>query len=337
FGTQVTGYLIERSMDGTNFTPVATVAATTFRYIDSPSPPPSAQDYFYRVRAESDAGQGGMCPAVPVGDPPVIIPSDPCQLPGVLVTTDPAGDQTGAPANGGLDLKDAFIAEPWDSTEPDDDHLEVRIRTHNSLDPLPPPNGFWYLYFTYRGVNYYVAMTTGETPVPSFEYGRVDPDPTTGINQQTTLGTISDGSVSGDTILIRLSRSLLTQPVTIGGPAQPAPVAGDVFSNVKGETRLLIGGGGTGLIAVIDDSTPSEYTVFTNAACAPNEAPVASLAATPQSGLVPLMVGFDGSASSDPDAGDTIAEYTFDFGDGSAPVTQGSPTINHTYNAVGNY
>jgi PKD repeat protein len=77
--------------------------------------------------------------------------------------------------------------------------------------------------------------------------------------------------------------------------------------------------------------------VFTNAACAPNEAPLASLSAAPQSGFAPLMVSFDGSASSDPDAGDTIAEYTFDFGDGSAPVTQGSPTIDHTYNAVGNY
>src|SRR6185503_18567306 len=143
----------------------------------------------------------------------------------VQVTTDPEGDQTGAPANAALDLKEAFIAEPWNPVDPDNDEIEIRIRTYGSLDPLPPPNGNWYLYLTYRGVNYYVAMTTGDTPVPSFEYGRVDLDPTTGINNQTTLGTI-DGSVSGDTILLRLSRSLLTQPVTIGDPAQPAPVQG---------------------------------------------------------------------------------------------------------------
>ena len=153
----------------------------------------------------------------------------------------------------------------------------------------------------------------------------MDLDPTTGINDQTELGTITDGSVSGDTIMIRLSRGLLTQPVTIGGAAQPAPVQGDLFTNVKGETRLLIGGGGTGLITVIDDSTPSEYTVRTNEACAPNPRPWRDLAATPQSGFAPLEVDFNGSASSDPDAGDTIAEYTFDFGDGSAPVTQSSP------------
>lgn len=335
-GTPVTGYEIERSTDGTNFTPLTTVSATTFRHVDSPTPPPSQQGYFYRVRAVSAAGQGETCPAVPVGEPPVVDNDDPCQIPGVKVTTDPAGDQTGAPGNEGLDLKAAFIAEPWDPAEPADDDLEFRIQTHSSLDPLPPPNGFWYVNFTYRSVKYYVAMTTGNTPVPEFEYGRTDLNPTTGINDQTTLGTITDGSVAGDTITIKLSRSLLTQPVTIGGPAQPAPVAGDVFTNVKGETRLLIGGGGTGLITVIDDSTSSEYTVFTNAACEPNEAPLASLSATPQSGFAPLMVHFDGSASSDPD-GDSVAEYTFDFGDGSAPVTQGSPAVDHTYNDVGNY
>jgi len=335
-GTPVTGYLIERSTNGTTFTPVDTVSATTFRYVDAPVPPPSQQDYFYRVSAVSNAGQGAVCPAVAVSGPPVVVPADPCQAPGVQVTTDPAGDQTGAPGNGGLDLKDAFIAEPWNPAEPDDDDLEIRIRTHNSLDPLPPPNGFWYVYLTYRGVNYYVAMTTGDTPVPSFEYGRVDLNPTTGVNDQTELGT-ADGSVSGDTIFIRLSRSLLTQPVAVGGAAQPAPVQGDVFTNVKGETRLLVGGGGTGLIAVVDSSTPSEYTVRTNQACAPNQAPTARLAALPQSGFAPLEVELNGAASSDPDAGDGVVTYTFDFGDGTPAVTQSSPEIEHTYTAVGNY
>jgi len=329
--------VIERSTDGTNFTEVATVSASTFRYVDSPTPPPAQQSYVYRVRAESAAGLGGLCPAVPVITPPPVVPADPCQRPGVQVTTDPAGDQTGAPGNGGLDLKEAFIAEPWDPAHPDGDTMEFRIRLHNTLDPLPPPNGFWYLYFTHRGVTYYAAMTTGDAPpTPAFQYGRVDLDPTTGINNQTQLGTAT-GSVSGDTVTIELSRSLLTQPVTIGGAAQPAPVAGDVLTNVKSETRLLIGGGGTGLIAVIDDSTPSEYTVHTNAACAPNAPPVASLDAAPQSGFAPLQVSFDASGSTDPDAGDTIAEYTFDFGDGTAPVTQAEPTIQHTYTHAGAY
>jgi hypothetical protein len=47
-------------------------------------------------------------------------------------------------------------------------------------------------------------------------------------------------------------------------------------------------------------------------------------------------VNFDGSGSSDPDAGDAIASYTFDFGD-TYFVTQSGPTISHTYTANGVY
>ena len=38
-----------------------------------------------------------------------------------------------------------------------------------------------------------------------------------------------------------------------------------------------------------------------------------------------------------PDAGDSIASYTFDFGDLSPAVTQASPLISHTYNNNGHY
>jgi flagellar hook capping protein FlgD/PKD domain-containing protein len=46
-----------------------------------------------------------------------------------------------------------------------------------------------------------------------------------------------------------------------------------------------------------------------------------------------MNVVFDGSSSSDPDGadGDHVGTYTFDFGDGSDPVTQASPTLQHTY------
>jgi PKD repeat protein len=62
--------------------------------------------------------------------------------------------------------------------------------------------------------------------------------------------------------------------------------------------------------------------------------PVASLSATsPTTGPVPLTVNFDGSASSDPDSGDSVQSYTFSFGDGSSSVTQSTPTISHTYSS----
>ena len=63
----------------------------------------------------------------------------------------------------------------------------------------------------------------------------------------------------------------------------------------------------------------------------------AALTASPTSGFAPLTVAFDASGSSDPDAGDRVASYTFRFGDGSTPVTQSSPTISHTYASAGTY
>jgi hypothetical protein len=73
------------------------------------------------------------------------------------------------------------------------------------------------------------------------------------------------------------------------------------------------------------------YVIKGNEFCRPNTAPVAQLVATPDQGNPPLTVGLDGSASADPDVGDSVVSYTFSFGDGSPDVTQSSPTISHTY------
>jgi PKD repeat protein len=66
-------------------------------------------------------------------------------------------------------------------------------------------------------------------------------------------------------------------------------------------------------------------------------APVARVTAGPSSGTAPLTVTADASGSTDRDA-TPIAGYTFDFGDGSAPVGPGgAPTATHTYSATGTY
>jgi PKD repeat protein len=63
-----------------------------------------------------------------------------------------------------------------------------------------------------------------------------------------------------------------------------------------------------------------------------NQAPVAEFQADPLNGLVPLVVTFDASASSDPEG--TIVSYDWDFGDGE----QASGMMaDHTYNSPGSF
>src|SRR6266536_1458986 len=68
----------------------------------------------------------------------------------------------------------------------------------------------------------------------------------------------------------------------------------------------------------------------------PNDQPPnAVLSAKPTSGSAPLTVAFDGTGSTDPDAGDQgQLTYAWDFGDGTGATI---PTVSHTYAAVGTY
>jgi len=81
-----------------------------------------------------------------------------------------------------------------------------------------------------------------------------------------------------------------------------------------------------------------------------NQLPVATLTATSDTttpnvlqGAGPMVVSFDGSGSSDPDnaldglPGTVISSYTWNFGDGSPAETGPSPTIAHTYTAIGSH
>ena len=68
-----------------------------------------------------------------------------------------------------------------------------------------------------------------------------------------------------------------------------------------------------------------------------NRAPHAAVSASPSSGDVPLEVGFDGSDSNDPDFGDEVASYLWNFGDGSPTVETTTSTADHTYTQAGTY
>lgn len=68
-----------------------------------------------------------------------------------------------------------------------------------------------------------------------------------------------------------------------------------------------------------------------------NTAPLAVLDADRQTGPKPLTVNYSAARSSDPDAGDRVASYSFDFGDGSPVVDGPSAVASHTYNTAGTY
>jgi PKD repeat protein len=97
------------------------------------------------------------------------------------------------------------------------------------------------------------------------------------------------------------------------------------------------------VVAVTPDNCPNsltptgEYTIVGNASCQPNNPPIAVLTGTPTSGTAPLSVNFSAANSSDPDQGDTIVSYSFDFGDGSPVVTQSTAAKSHIYQNAGDY
>ncbi|WP_139984516.1 ThuA domain-containing protein [Nocardioides litoris] len=64
--------------------------------------------------------------------------------------------------------------------------------------------------------------------------------------------------------------------------------------------------------------------------------PQADAAATPTSGTAPLTVAFDGTGSTDPDEGDSIASYAWDF-DGNGTTDASTAKATHVYTATGVY
>jgi PKD repeat protein len=67
-----------------------------------------------------------------------------------------------------------------------------------------------------------------------------------------------------------------------------------------------------------------------------NQPPIAIASASPTSGGTPLLVDFDGSASSDPDPGDTLS-YAWDLDGDSAFDDAATPQATFTYTLPGTY
>jgi PKD repeat protein len=331
-GSAITGYKVYRRADGSAQQSLIANLGTQTTFDDFNAAP--GVKYFYSVSAINAAGEGPQCGEVtPVPLPPVTS----CSVPGSSLVQDAAGDAT--PPNPALDIRELFVAEPFDPANPNANKLVWTLKVGSLA--IVPPNSQWYIIWDFgKGLRKYVAMKTDGAGVPAYEYGHVGPalsptSPDPDANKPFPEGAADSGSINGDgTITITISNSKVAD-TTFKGAGEPK--RGSTLANIS--PRTFSGTGNinvTGSTATDNTVNTPSYTLVGNSFCRPQTAPTAVLTAAPLSGSAPLVVNFDGSASSDPDAGDAIASYTFDFGD-TYFVTQSSPTISHTYTANGVY
>ena len=331
-GSAITGYKVYRRPDGSAQRTLIANLGTQTTFDDFTAAP--GVKYFYSVSVVNAAGEGPICEEVtPVPLPPVIS----CSVPGASLVQDPAGDAK--PANPALDIRELSVAEPFDPANPNASKLVWTLKVDSLA--IVPTNNQWYIIWDFgKGLRKYVAMKTDATGAPSYEYGHIGPplsptSPDPDANKPFPEGPADSGSMSADgTITITISNSKIADTTFKGAGA---PKRGSTLANIS--PRTFSGTGNTNVTgSTAADSTANtpSYTLVGNSFCRPQTAPTAVLNAAPLSGSAPLTVNFDGSGSSDPDAGDAIASYTFDFGD-TYFVTQSSPTISHTYTANGVY
>lgn len=283
-----------------------------------------ATGYYYQVAAVNSAGEGTFCNEVSV--PSGVVPGvDPCFAPGVTVAVDTLDDPPNTPPTPAVDIQSVSVAEPYGTDG--SGRLVFTLQVGSAASA--PPTSQWYVLWnrTTPDASFdrnYVAMKTSAAGVPSFEYGKISPP---SVNLPTRFGDADEGSYDPATGTIRIVVSTSNVDGVVAGQTLSIMQARTFFSRADGLPVTSS--------ASSDFSPEGAYTLVGNESCRSNEAPRAELTRTPASGCVPLTVDFDASASTDPDTGDTIASYQFDFGDGTPAVNQASPTISHTYTSNG--
>lgn len=332
-GSDITEYRIFRGEAPGNLNQIATVAGTRTRFSDATADL-AVPEYFYQVVAVNGLGAGPASNELGLEVVEEVL-EHVCEAPGVTTLSDGTGDNL--PPTAGTDLRSFQLAQPF--AEDGNVTLRFQINTDPGLQ-LQPPQSFWYVSFrtpddVVRGVRMVFKETSPATPTfESYIAGA-------------SSGGIVDGRFveEGSEVPAEGFYDFQSGTVVISVPIADLGVGpGDLIRGFNSGSvqpaDTPVGGA-----AVVVDEMPDglgrlgEYTVKSNAECAVfvNEPPVAILMAEPTSGTAPLTVAFDGGASFDSDAGDSIASYTFDFNDGSAPVTQSEPTVSHTYENASTY
>jgi len=339
-GSDIVNYQILR---GTSPGGEVLLSQTDKTAFDDTTTDPAVSHYYYVVKAINAVGtsaQSNELNLTAVAPPP---PEDVCALPGLTKLTDPSGDTSAilgivpTPAPPGSDLLSFQIAQPYASDNII--RLAFTVNTDNGESPQPIGSS-WYVAMkiikngttTYKGVH----MTWNGT-TPTFESYTPAPNGSGGVDGRfVTAGSQKPAEASSG------YAPPFNKVVIVVKASDVGLNPGDTISGFVSGVSQTAGGVITGLYDQMPDSLAftGNYTVNSNQVCRPNAAPTAVLTATPTSGTAPLAVKFDGSGSYDPDTApppDTIASYTFNFGDRSPAVTQPTPIISHTYSASGIY
>lgn len=330
-GADIESYKVLRGTSPNNLAQIGTATGGKASYTDR-STDPTVATYYYQIIAHNAQGDGAASNIVPLTIAPRVEPTGACLLPGVQVVVDPVGDASDTQAQ--HDITSVSISEPDDLAG----KLVFTIKVVNLSAPVLPDWRFAVRFGTPNAPppdpilgaqeDWYVSYASG---IEEFSYG------TTGVPQNapgrvfTKLGNLDPAShIDPDgTITLVLPKS------AIGNPTP-----GQGITSVFGSVRAYGPTGGTN--ETIPDSTGTgSYALRSSTLCLPNTAPLAVLDADVESGFKPLVVHFDASGSVDPDQIDSIASYTFNFGEGQDDVVQNCSSnpqcakITHTFTQAG--
>lgn len=311
-GSAISNYEVFRSESPTGpFTSVGLSGAKT-RFEDA-SADPAVATYYYRVVAENAQGKA---PVSNIIELPISVEElvNTCALPGQVLATDPE-DQNGLTD---LDATLLAVAEPLEF----EGNLVITLKVAGFATGQPA-GVFYGILFANKG-NKYVALDTTQGP-PSFDFGTFSELPQ-GLLAFTPEGNLDERSSFGEDGTI-----VMVVPKSFFGELN----RGDVLAGFDVRIRA-----GASAATSRDTIGPADYLVRGAEICLPNVAPVASLLSSVTRGGAPLPVSFT-IGGSDADAGDQIARYTLNFGDGESledqPVTSLPLTVSHTYARPGNY
>ncbi|HEX4873229.1 MAG TPA: PKD domain-containing protein [Nevskiaceae bacterium] len=317
-GSPISGYRIFRGTSTGNLSLLTTTSDGKAGYVDA-SATDLTVDYFYQVEALNGIGGSGLSNEV---QPAIELIESACELPGITVARDPQGDSVDGGASS--DIEFIAIAEP--ALEGLDDKIVFTFKV-GELPAQPAPGLRWAIRFTApqappAGQDDWFVMMTTENGAPEFVYGNtgIAPDPTlpAGARVFTVAGDLdaASGFAPDGTITLVLDRAVIGDP-------QPGQALVSIIAAVRTPVTPQNNG-------ILDDTADASYAIAGNQPCAGEGAlPLAVLTATPRSGTAPLTVRFDAGSSTD------AASFRFEFGDGTPPVEQDSPVIEHTYTRDG--